>query len=136
MSDSTPNPAVQTLQDAAQGLLFPSETDAPLLPFFWPQAAPAAPTPELVAQQTKVPADAPIKSQSIARFFAPATKEEEWHNDEEREQVRRFRHLLEVIQATLKDVKAFRIGETDIDVYIVGSVQDGLAGLQTKVVET
>jgi hypothetical protein len=36
MSDSIAHPVIETLKQAAEGLLFPSETDAPLELFFWP----------------------------------------------------------------------------------------------------
>lgn len=146
MSEGTPTPtkntpaqsapAVATLQKAAAGLLFPSETDAPLEPFFWPAEKAPALTPDQVAQLASAPAEAAIKTVKLDTFFRPATTEEGWHNKEEKAQVQRFQELVNTIKDTLEEVKVYRVGETSVDVYIVGQVEGGYAGLKTKVVET
>jgi hypothetical protein len=48
----------------------------------------------------------------------------------------RFQELVETLKTTLDDVKVFRVGETRIDVYVVGKSKGGYAGLKTLVVET
>lgn len=128
---------VATLRQASDGLLFISETDAPLVPFFWPDENNGAEmTPERLRELANVPEDAPIKSSSIATFFKPATKAEDWHNDDEKAEVARFQALVETLKSTLKKPMAWRVGETEIAVYVVGAVSDGWAGVQTRVVET
>ena len=57
-------------------------------------------------------------------------------DEEETALVQRFQELVKAIKSHLKDVKVFRIGETHIDVYIVGQTEGGYAGLKTRVVET
>ncbi len=136
MSDSIAHPVIETLKQAADGLLFPSETDAPLEPFFWPHENNSKLTPETLASLADVAADAPIKSVKLETFFRPATKAEEWHNEEERAQVARFRELVTTLKDTLDDVNVFRVGSTRIDVYVVGKVEGGYAGLKTLIVET
>jgi hypothetical protein len=136
MSEIPENTATARLDQAAQGLLFPSETDAPLIPFFWPDAAPGDLTPERLAELAKTPPDQPIKSVKLDTFFRPVTKAEEWHNDEEKAEVEKFKTLVKTIKDTLAEVKVFRVGETKMDVYIVGKVEGGYAGLKTQVVET
>jgi hypothetical protein len=136
MNTSASSSATQSLQRASDGLQFSSETDAPLTPFFWAAKNDPELTPELVAALAGAPEDAPVETDRLAAFFRDATLEEEWHNDEEKEQVRRFSALLDVIKSTLDGTKVFRIGETKIDVYIVGKVEGGFAGLHTQVVET
>jgi hypothetical protein len=136
MNEVSGNQAVETLIQAAKDLLFSSETDAPFVPFFWPSEGSAALTPETLAPFTNIKADTPIKGVKLDIFFHSATTEEEWHNEEDRAQVQRFQNLVRTIKATLDNVKVFRVGETKIDVYIVGQVEGGYAGLQTQVVET
>jgi hypothetical protein len=171
MSETKPPPALAQLEQAAQGLLFPSETDAPLDPFFWPNASPgagspagdslgreisdsAAPsglasdseapdaltpnalTPDSLAQWADIKPGEPIKTVKLDTFFRAATQQEEWHNDEEKAQVEKFKDLVKVIKDNLKDVRVFRLGDTAMDVYVVGKVEGGWAGLKTKVVET
>lgn len=126
---------LEALQNAAQGLLFPSETDAPIEPFFWPGPAPVTPSVELVASYAEVEAKA-VKTQSLNAFFKPTVTEEEWHNAQEKAEVKRFQALLDVVKQSLEAVKVFRIGKVEIEVYAVGRVSDGYAGFKTKVVET
>lgn len=134
-ADVARSTVLEALQSAAQGLLFPSETDAPLEPFFWPEPAPVTPSVELVASHAEVEAKA-IKTQSLTTFFKPTLAEEEWHNAQEKAEVKRFQALLDVVKQSLEAVKVFRIGKVEIEVYVVGRVSDGYAGFKTKVVET
>lgn len=136
MSEQNQSPTERSLQQAADGLLFPSETDSPLAVFFWPAEEADELSPERIAKFVGVPADVPIKSVKLETFFRPATKEESWHNDAEQEQAKRFQALVKTIKDTLDDVKVFRVGATKIDVYIAGRVESGFAGLKTSVVET
>lgn len=134
MPDSPP--VLETLRQASAGLLFPSETDAPFEPFFWPADSAAALAPEDVARLSGAPADASIKKVKLETFFRDATTEEDWHNADEKAEVVRFQELVKTLKATLKDAAAFRVGETRIDVYIAGCTEGGYAGLKTQVVET
>ena len=128
--------SLAALQQAADGLLFLSETDAPLTPFFWPNSTGEKLTTPHFEKLAKTPKDASIKIVKLDSLFRNATKSEDWHNDEEKAQVARFKQLVKTIKAELKDVQVFRVGETSVDVYIVGQVEGGYAGLQTKAVET
>ncbi len=127
--------AQDILSQAAAGLTFPSETDAPFVPFAWPQAAAEA-TAEVVAREARLPAGSHLEQQSLEEFFAPAVAEEDWMNPAERATAKNLAALLQTIRAALPDATVFRVGEGSVDVFIVGRAGVGLAGLQTKVVET
>jgi len=59
------------------------------------------------------------------------------HDVWEKEEVRKFRDLVQTLKKTLKDIKVFKVGKVEADVYIVGRTESGdWAGLKTKVVET
>lgn len=134
-SQESENSILEKLEDAAKDLLYISETDAPLEPFFWPVGNEEL-TPEFIKQQAKLPYGAPASTQALNEFFEPVAIEEEWMNDEEVAEARRFQNLQTTLEENLKDVKVFRFGETDLDVFIIGKTEGGFAGLQTKVVET
>jgi len=73
---------------------------------------------------------------AVDGFFAIATQEEDWH-EEEQETVQRFQNLVSVLKQNLSQLQVFRVGSIEIDVYIVGVTGGGgLAGLSTKLVET
>lgn len=127
---------LETLQHAANGLYFPSEADATFTAFFWADGAPTSPSPELLAKHTEIASDAHIETVPLDDFFRPATEEKDWYEDEEKAEAQKFRDLLDIIHQSLDDVKVFRAGEVEIDVYIVGTVDGGWAGLHTLLVET
>jgi hypothetical protein len=74
---------------------------------------------------------------AVDDFFAIATQEEDWHDKEERETVKRFQNLVSVLKQNLSQLQVYRVGSIDIDAYIVGMTLSGdLMGLSTKLVET
>jgi len=124
------------LQQAAQGLTYQSETDAPWQPFWWP-AVTGEPTAVEVRRQGRHKPDAPIEEQTIDAFFAPLVTEQDWYGAEEKALAAKYRALLDVVKARLQNAKAFRIGERTIAVYVIGVVRGGgWAGLKTTAVET
>ena len=126
---------VDQLKAATQGLLFMSESEYPFEVFLWEALAPV--TPEKVVQQTGHPQNTPVEVVEVENFFRVATTESEWHSEEEKETVRRYQSLVKKLQNYLSDIKVYRLGHVEIDVYIVGQTPTGnLAGLSTHVVET
>jgi hypothetical protein len=78
-----------------------------------------------------------IKEISIEDFFERTTKIEDWFGDEENAIAQKFSDLQKLIESSLQKIKVFRVGEIEIDVYVVGVDADGnFAGLKTTVVET
>ncbi len=126
---------VAKLEAAAKGLLYISETDAPLTPFFWPSEAKTL-TPELVAQLAKLPDKTKIETRTLDEFFKPVATEEDWMNDDEKAEARKFGELAQTLKDNLSDITVYRAGEIKIDVFVAGKVEGGFAGVATKVVET
>lgn len=123
------------LRTAANGLLMMSESEYPFEVFLWEDAAPA--TPQKVIQQTNHPQDTPIKIVGIDDFFKVATTEEDWHGEEEKAIVKRFQALVQTLKENLSNLQVYRLGEIEIDVYVIGQTPSGDSiGLSTKVVET
>jgi predicted peptidase len=129
------DPIAAQLQEASNGLLFLSETDAPFEVIHW--SAQGELTPAKLLQLTNHPPDAPLEMLAVDDFFVIATQEEDWHEEEERETVKRFQNLVSVLKQNLSQLQVYRVGNTNIDAYIVGVTPGGeLAGLSTKLVET
>jgi len=123
------------LSSAAQGLLFLSETDAPFEVVHW--SAQGKLTPAILLQLTNHTPDAPIEVVSVDQFFAIATAEEDWHDEEERETVQRFQNLVSTLKQNLSQLQVYLVGDRSINAYIVGVTPGGdWAGLATKLVET
>ncbi|HEX6292630.1 MAG TPA: nuclease A inhibitor family protein [Herpetosiphonaceae bacterium] len=124
------------ITDASEGLLFPSETDAPLRLFVWD--APAPFSVEALREARGYAEQTPIATLDIDQFFSPATRSYDWHGPAEQERVRRFGALVETLKAHLRDIAVCRVGASGtIDVFVVGRTDDGsIAGVTTQVVET
>ncbi len=120
------NAVVKELTTAVKGLLYQSETDAPLEAFAWPGAA-GPPDEAAVRANTKAAEDAPVARVTLAEFTR--TIPEESRGD--------YAPLFAVLRNKLKGVAVFKVGEVNIDVYVVGRTTDGqYAGVKTHAVET
>src|SRR5690348_3727342 len=92
------------LQQAADGLTYQSETDAPWKAFAWPSAQ-GEPTGEAVRQRGRHKADAPAEEQSVEDFFAPLVEDKDWYGDEEKATAAKYRALLDAVKRNLKSPK-------------------------------
>jgi hypothetical protein len=122
------------LEDAARGLLFPSETDAPLEAFEWPIGEL---NPQRLLEKTGHPPDTAVGELDLDAFFAPACREADWQKPRQQANAQRFQALLAILKNSLGEIKVYRVGSVEADVYIVGQNQEGtLSGLKTRIVET
>ncbi|MBD0264343.1 MAG: nuclease A inhibitor family protein [Tolypothrix sp. T3-bin4] len=124
------------LKDASSGLVMPSESDYPFEPFLWSDTKESL-TAEKILELTNHPENSPVETIDLPYLFRNLAQEQEWHDEQQKENVGKYRKLLEVLESNLSDIQVFRVGEINIDVYVVGKIESGdLAGLATKVVET
>ena len=123
---------IDRLQQATTDLVWTSESDYPFEVVTWSKDTELNPTALF-----ELPADTAIETITLQDFFTPALATEDWYGKEELVTVDRYQKLVDAIDATLSDVRVFRIGEIEITVYIVGRTFDReLVGLRTQVVET
>ena len=123
------------LKQASEGLLFESESDAPFEVVKWKTQGKL--TGAKLLQLTEHSPDDSVELMSVDEFFTMATQEEDWHDEEEREIVQRFQHLVSVLKQNLSQLQVYRVGSTDIDAYIVGVTPSGnWMGLSTQLIET
>ncbi len=126
---------IDQLKKCSEGLLWISEANYPFEVFTWDNTDIL--TPALVLERAGYPPDTPIEVQTLDQFFAPATTEEDWHNEAEKAQVKRYQALEQTLSDCLTDIQVYRLGSTTIDIYIAGKTAEGtVAGLSTKIVET
>lgn len=125
------------LKQASDGLLFMSESEYPFEVLFWEcEEKQVVDTKFILSKLDKAP-DTKVEFVELESFFDVATTEEDWHSSEDKEIVHKYQNLVKVIKECLSDIKVVRLGDIDIDVYIIGKASSGgLAGLCTKVVET
>lgn len=97
----------------------------------------AHPTADDVLKNSEREAGTKIEEVTLEKFFHRATKIEDWYEDEEKASAQKFADLQTLLESNLSSIKVFRVGEIEIDVYVVGIDDDGnLAGIKTRVIET
>jgi len=127
----------QSLLHATEGLLYPSESDEPLVYFEWDLSGNIPLNEQAVRKYTGKPRQVPVEKQSLEDFFKSVTEAKDWYGEDELKQAEQFKALQRLITENLTDIQVFRVGRTDIDVYVVGKTPSGKwAGVATKVVET
>jgi hypothetical protein len=123
---SSKDSTLDALKKAAKGLVFVSETEAPLEPFVWQDGG------ELTQARLRKLAGAesgiPVEEMTLDDFFRAVPSEDK----------PKFQKLQKVLKEQLSGVKVYRLGEeADKDVYIAGKTADGRwAGVKTAVAET
>ncbi len=129
------NTIIDRLQEATDGLLMMSESEYPFEVIFWEEKE--ALTTEKLLQLTNHPQDAPVEEVELEYFFRNCAFEKEWHDEIQKEEVKKFQLLLQTLNDNLKEIKVYRVGTISIDVYIIGKTSDeNLTGVSTKVIET
>jgi hypothetical protein len=124
---------IDRLQQDIVDLLWVSEADYPFQIVSWIDREIHEITSNLFADR----ANEDIQIISLEDFFIPALKVEDWYETEELATVDRYKLLSETITSNLTELKVFRLGAIEIDVYIVGKTPDGdVIGLTTTIVET
>jgi Nuclease A inhibitor-like protein len=117
---------VDALRKAAKGLLFPSESEAPLEPFVWDDGGKL--TKDRLRELAGAEEGAAVEESSLDELLRTVPSEDR----------ARFDKLAEAIKQQVSGMKVYKVGdEPEKAVYIVGKTPDGKwAGLKTSVVET
>jgi hypothetical protein len=129
---------LSSLKKAVENLFYISETDAPFEAFVWKTETPINEiTADKVLKLAGESPNAKVTEKSMEEFFKQPTELQDWFGDEEKSQVEKYLKLKELFATKLKNARVFKVGEPQINVYIVGTSDDGnLAGVKTKAVET
>lgn len=125
---------IQKLELATVDLLWLSEAEYPFQVYYWQDAA-------NFAQKALLPhnnsPEIKIAIQEFHSFFASVTKEQTWHNEEEKKEIKRYQALVDLMAENLTDIRVYLLGQVEIDVYILGETANkAIAGLTTKMITT
>lgn len=125
------------LEAAIAGLQWMSESDYPFEVCEWSEQNADDLRPEQLSALTHHPANTPIETQDFDNFFEVATQAQDWHGPEERATVQRYQALVKILKQYLSNLKVYRLGRINVDIYILGKTAEGtVAGVATKAVET
>lgn len=120
------------LEMAAEGLLMMSESD---YPFVYVRTNESIVSEELVSALAGVPAGTIIRTTTLDALLRNLTSTASGSVDENT--AAQFRRLAETLKTELSSLSVYKVGEIQIDVFILGlSGQGMIEGLQTKLIET
>ena len=127
----------ELLHEAVKGLLWMSESDYPFEVLIWEFGEKVLLDNEVVLKITKHALDTPIKVIEFDDFFQGVITPKGWHDAEESEMVNRYQELVRIMKQYLSDLKVYKVGKVEIDVYIIGRTNAGsYGGLATVSIET
>lgn len=125
----------EQIKNASKGLYYVSETDAEIKPFVGTIAEGVS--KQEILRQTNKPFDTPVEERNFDEIFERLTKIQDWYGEEEAEAATKFSDLRDLLEKNLTDLRVFKIGKIELDVYFVGLDPKGiLAGIKTQAVET
>ena len=120
---------------ACEGLVYISETDAPVTPV---DLGPADSIDgEIILQRAGLKAGTDINEVEADRFFAKLTVIKDWQTESQKARAKKFLALGRVLEKDLRSLKVYRFGQVRIDILIVGLDAAGhILGVRTNAVET
>ncbi len=123
------------IQETTADLYYISETDALILPFVGQPAQSVS--REAILEQTENAPDSPVEERTFTEFFARLIEIQDWFGDEEIKTAENFLLLKKLLENNLRDLKVYKIGKVQIDIYVVGlDAKNILTGIKTKAIET
>ncbi|MEH2207314.1 MAG: nuclease A inhibitor family protein [Nostoc sp.] len=135
MAHTTSDSIIKMLKQAASGVFYTSESDYPFEVVHWKIGEPI--TTETIRQKTGTREDAPVEVIDLGEFFNPEIPDPDWYGAEEKAEAARYRNLMEILKNHLTNINVYRLGEIEIDIYILGQSKCGdIIGLATKSIET
>lgn len=135
MSKLTVDSLVEHLNRAAEGVLYMSESDYPFEVVRLKITEPLSPSSLL--QKLDMAEDTPVEVLSYGEFYDPTAPDPDWYGEQERAEAARYRSLMQLLEDNLTDINIYRLGEIEIDIYILGQADSGeIIGLSTKAMET
>ncbi|HEV3304446.1 MAG TPA: nuclease A inhibitor family protein [Planctomycetaceae bacterium] len=126
---------VAALKGATKGLLFPSESDEPIDVFEWPATGTLdeATVVKLGEEDPRIK----VKRISLEDLFGNLVTTSSSDSPDEQEQAARFKQVLDVLNEHLSDIRVFRVGQVELNYYVVGTTKTGKwAGIVAAATET
>jgi hypothetical protein len=127
------DPLLDELTRRTEGLLLPSEGDAPITVALLPQA----PSPEALRAASGVAGDASVEELPLAALFSDLERTHPSQDEQEAAEARRFQELHTLLRERLQETRVYRVGAVEITVWIVGRDEQGRwVGLRSQATET
>lgn len=120
-------------------LYYPSESDESLEPVtcYLKQAEPL--TVSQIKDWQMLPPSIYVEEMPEDEFWEPVITDEDWYGEEEKARTAKFQALKQLVEQELSVRQVFRVGESEIDVFLLGRQSDKegeRAGIKTKIIQT
>ena len=123
------------LKKLCRGLIYISETDAEIFPFIGEVCQEVS--ADTLLFQIESYTDPIIEENNFGDFFSNLIIKRDWFDRERLKMTENFAELKKLLEENLCDLKVFKLGEIEIDIFVVGLDHDKrLTGIKTKAVET
>jgi hypothetical protein len=123
--------------DLLKDLLYPSESDEPIEWISFQSSVLCPLTVNDLGLYQGFPSEVYVEEIAVENFWKPIITIEEWYEEDERVQVAKFLELKLLLETNLKNLQAFRAGQIEIDLYLLGQINENeWGGLKTKLIET
>ena len=123
----------EQIAETVKDLYYISETDSEIFPFVGKRDTEVS--AETLLQQ--LGRKDSVEERNFEDFFKRLTGMQEWFGEEEIKTANKYSDLKELLLKNLKDIKVFKVGKIEVDIYIVGlDAENILTGVWTKAVET
>lgn len=123
----------EQIEQTVKDLYYISETDSEIFPYVGKKADEVS-AAEILKHLGK---NDQVEERDFYDFFSRLTKYQDWFGDEEKKTADNFSELKKILTLNLIEKKVFKIGQINVDIYIVGLDENNvLTGVWTKAVET
>jgi len=130
-------PFEQTVKPLLTNLLYPSESDEPLQPVSCYLNQPEPLTVSQIKDWQMLPPSVYVEERPETEFWELVVTEQDWYGDDENARTASFQKLHTLITTTLSNRQVFYVGQSEMDVYLLGQLSTGeRAGIKTNVIQT
>ncbi len=130
-------PFEQAISPLLTNLFYPSESDEPFESVSCYLNQPEPLTVSQIKDWQMLPPSVYVEERPEAEFWEPVITKQDWYGDDENARTVGFQKLHAFITLTLNNRQVFYVGQSEMDVYLLGQLTTGeRAGIKTKVVQT
>ena len=123
------------LEELTKELYYTSETDEKIVPYFGEKVELL--TTEEVLKANSSPSNTQVIETDVTELFEGLTAIQDWYGEEEKATAEKFAELAEVLKSNLRELKLYKVGKIEVDIYIIGlNDENYIEGVKTKAVET
>jgi hypothetical protein len=138
VSGTDPNKKIElraAIEIACRGLIYVSETDAPIVPFF--REKPSGESLSETREKIKKEFGGECSQGPFEEFFSRLARDQTWHTPLQKRTVKKFRALRDLLRSNLTELAVYKLGRVRVDILVIGIDERGhVAGIHTRAVET